>query len=288
MPRRRRALTPLVPLVDECFNRGKLLKEKGWYSFEPYWKFRQSLCTADEWETYKKYAIESDKEALGNYRSEFLNGLRANYANEEEVFRAISCERVYEDLRKTTGYEIAWRPFDEEQMRLRQHEIELHATDISRVSAGDEQLKRVRIWVEVVKKMAGPLGFQTSSTLSSYRPPVFRRVLTSTWNVVLGVDATSLGSETAETVAKPSGMGTLPIGQQATWLALSLHGRSTINPGDAELIFVPQMFFPLGRAYRNFWDLEGLEINIRAEMTALQLIWADLEPRLIEGVSALP
>ena len=35
--RERCALTPLVPLVDACFDRMELLKARGWYSFEPYW-----------------------------------------------------------------------------------------------------------------------------------------------------------------------------------------------------------------------------------------------------------
>ena len=101
------------------------------------------------------------------------------------------------------------------------------------------------------------------------------------------MDTRGLGTETADTVAKPPGMGPLPIGGHLTWMALVPKGKSGISFSDPELIFVPQYFVPFDRAYSSFWDMEGLEINVRAQMAALALLWAEMEPRLKEGVSGL-
>lgn len=285
--RTRRALAPLIPLVDGYWERAELLKARGWYSFEPYWTFRKCLCSPDEWQTYKKYVIEEIKEALGDYCSDFLNELSGSTRG-WELLRAVACARNYEDLRQTGGDYIAWAPFRREQMRRRQREIELHATRVSRDRPeGDEKIKRIRIWGEVVREMCEPLGFETRSRMSGRHSPIFRRTLTPQWSFALGVDARSLGSETADTIAKPPSMAPLPIGSHLTWKALVPVGKSTVHPGGPESIFVPQYFFPLDRAYSNFWDMEGLEINVRADMTALQILWPDLAPRLIEGVSGL-
>jgi hypothetical protein len=69
-------------------------------------------------------------------------------------------------------------------------------------------------------------------------------------------------------------------------------GRSKPAPEPLErrnpdAIFVPQYFFPFEGAYGNFWDLEGLEINVRAHMAALELLWHEMEPRLIECAGKL-
>jgi hypothetical protein len=285
--RERRALTPLVPLVDACFERTELLKARGWYSFEPYWKFRQSLCSPDDWQIYKQYVVETRKEALGSYRSNFMAALRggAHKSNDAEL---TACDRNYVAVRDSAAHRPAWEPFEQEQMRLRQREVDLHATAISRrPSNEDERVKRVSIWHEVVRETAGPLGFDSRSRLPGRYSAVFRHALTPRWNLALGVDARALGTETADTVAKPPGMGPLPIGGHLTWMALVPTGKSGISFSDPELIFVPQYFVPFDRAYGIFWDMEGLEINVRAQMAALALLWAEMEPRLKEGVSGV-
>ena len=285
--RERRALTPLVPLVDACFDRMELMKARGWYSFEPYWKFRQSLCSADDWQIYKQYVVETRKEELGNYRSDFMEALRGG-AHKSDDPKLTACDRNYVAVHNSAAHEPAWEPFKQEQMRLRQREVDLHATPISRrPSNEDERVKRVRIWHEVVRETAGPLGFDSSSRLPGRYSAVFRHALTPRWNLALGVDARGLGTETADTVAKPPGMGPLPIGGHLTWMALVPKGKSGISFSDPELIFVPQYFVPFDGAYGNFWDMEGLEINVRAQMAALQILWPEMEPRLIEGVSGL-
>lgn len=38
----------------------------------------------------------------------------------------------------------------------------------------------------------------------------------------------------------------------------------------------------------NFWDLEGLEINVRAYVAALESLWPEMEPRLLQGVADDP
>jgi hypothetical protein len=197
------------------------------------------------------------------------------------------CEN-FEDLWQTGRHGIAWEPYQHEQMRQRQREIALHATRVSRDRPEDDELiKRIRIWGEVVREMCEPLGFETRSRMSGRYSPIFRRTLTPQWSLALGVDARNLGFETTDTIAQPPGMAPLPIGSHLTWKALVPAGKSKVHLGDRALIFVPQYFFPLDRAYGNFWDMEGLEINVRAEMTALQILWPKMEPRLIEGVSGL-
>src|SRR5262249_35218838 len=209
--RERRALTPLVPLVDACFDRMELMKARGWYSFEPYWKFRQSLCSADDWQIYKQYVVETMKEGLGNYRSDFMETLRGGAPKFNDP-KLTACDRNYVAVRDGAAHRPAWAPFEQEQMRLRQRGADLQATAISRrPSNEDERVKRIRIWYEVVRETAGPLGFGTSSRVPG-RSTVFRHALTPRWNLVLGVDARDLGAETADTVAKPPGMGPLPIG----------------------------------------------------------------------------
>ena len=139
LARARRALTPLVPLVDGFFERGEALKKRGWHSFEPYWMFRESLCTPDEWGVYKKYLIESRKEDLGNYHSDYVAALKASHHGEDSrVFTA--GDRRFLDLRNNANhYQVAWEPFEEEQMRRRKREIELHATSVSRRCSDDER-----------------------------------------------------------------------------------------------------------------------------------------------------
>lgn len=271
--------------MDAYFERGELLKERGWYSFEPYWKFRESLCPPDAWELHRKYAVESMKEALGDYRSDLVARLRAERPGEEARGLTPCDRKLLELIEKGDSYDAAWRPFEEEQRRLRYKEIELHATAISRESPSEERWDRVRIWGEVVRERAGPLGFQAPASGKSY-PASFRRPLGSGWGFVLGVDAPGLGSETADTVAKPPGMGPLPIGGHITWMALTPAG-TTVGRVNPDAIFVPQYFVPFDRAYNNFWDLEGLEINVRAHMAALELLWPEMEPCLLEGVAAL-
>ncbi len=85
---------------------------------------------------------------------------------------------------------------------------------------------------------------------------------------------------------RKSGLGPLPIGQHLTWMALVPKGKG-LSFSDPELMFAPQYFVPFDRAYGIFWDMEGLEINVRARMAALALLWAEMEPRLVEGVSGL-
>lgn len=286
--REREALTPLVPLVDRFFERGDLMKARGWFSFEPYWKFRQSLCSSDEWEVHEKFHIEATKERLGNYCSEFLKELRAKQPD-PIISYLTECDRIHAELERTKEYAVAWDPFKKEMMRLRQREIGMHATHVSlERSEDDEQIRRIRIWGEVVKEMGQPIGLRTNSKMSSRSSPIFRCALTEEWDFALGVDVSALGSETADKIAKPPGMDPLPIGAQITWRALVPAAKSKVSPRDSELIFVPQVFFPFGTAYKPFWDLEGLEINIRAEMTALAIIWPELMPRLIDGVSGIP
>lgn len=275
--RERRALTPLVPLVDACFERGEALKSRGWYSFEPYWKFRESLCSPDEWREYRSYVVESRKEDLGEYRSAFIATLKPR-AGGDEHSGLTACDRKHAELQGTPAYRAALRPFEDEQMRRRHKEIELHATAVSRRSASQERSERVRIWSEVVRERAGPLGFRGATSGKSH-PQSYRRPLGSAWDFVLGVDAPGLGSETADTVAKPPGMGPLPIGQHNMWMALA---PARAGRRDPNTIFIPQYFVPFDRAYGNFWDLEGLEINVRAHMAALELLWPDMEPRLLE------
>jgi hypothetical protein len=282
--RKRRALTPLVPLVDACFERGEALKQRGWYSFEPYWKFLESLCSPEEWRTYRKYVVESRKEALGEYLSDFVATLKAQGGDEGSGLTV--CDRRHSDLRGTPGYRAALNPFEDEQTRLRRKEIELHATAVSRRSASQERSERVRIWSEVVQERAGPLGFGAPSSRKSH-PSSFRRGLGRGWDFVIGVDAPPLGSETADTVAKPPGMGPLPIGRHTTWMALVPAGKAGVDRGDTESIVVPQYFVPFDGAYGSFWDLEGLEINVRAHMAALEILWPEMEPRLIEAASNL-
>ena len=132
LARARRALTPLVRLIDGFFDRGEALKKRGWYSFEPYWTFLESLCSPDEWHVHKTYLIESRKEHLGNYHSDYVAALKASHKGEDP--RALTaCIRRVLDLRNNANhYQVAWGPFEEEQMRLRQREIELHATSVSR------------------------------------------------------------------------------------------------------------------------------------------------------------
>ena len=283
--RRRLVRTPLIPLVDGYWERARLLTGRGWSSFEPYWRFRESLCSADHWEKYKTYVVEDTKEALGDYRSPLLEKLRVKYEG-EEILKAIACASNYEELRKTTKYEIALKPYRKEQMRLRQEEAKAHSTGISGARREeDEQIERIRIWTEVVNEMGAPLGLENSS-LGRYSP-MFHCRLTPHWDFVVGVDVKGLGFETADTVAKPPGMDPLPIGTNMTWKALAPTSRRKLHPSDPDLISIPQYFFPYERAYSNFWDLPGLEINVRAEMTALQIIWPELAPKLIEGVHKL-
>jgi len=290
LDRRRRALTPLVPLVDACFERAELLKARGWYSFEPYWKFRQTLCSPEEWQIYKQYAVETRKEALGNYRSDFMAALRAahNATDMADDVKLTACDRNYMAVRDSAAHRVAWQPFKLEQMRLRQQEVELHATNTSRQPSNEgERVKRVRIWHEVVKETAGPLGFGPNSRVPGRYSTVFKHGLTRRWNIAVGVDVAGLGFETADTIAKAPGMDPFPIGTSTTWMALVPRSKWRIHPGDPELIFVPQYFFPFDGAYGIFWDMEGLEINARAQMTALQILWPDMEPKLIEAVSGL-
>jgi hypothetical protein len=214
-------------LVDGCFERTELLKARGWYSFEPYWKFGQSLCSPDDWQIYKQYVVETRKEALGNYRSDFVTALRGG-AHEADDAKLTACDWNYVAVRDSAAHRSAWEPFEQEQMRLRQREVAGVSSSRSRYSA------------------------------------VFRHALTPRWNLALGVDARGLGIETADTVAKPPRMGPLPIGWHLTWMALVPKGKSGISFNDPELIFVPQYFVPFDRAYGIFWDMEGLEINVRA------------------------
>jgi len=284
--RKRRALNPLVPLVDAYFERGELLKKRGWYSFEPHWKFRASLCPPDTWELHRKYTAESMKEHLGDYRSDLVARLRAE-SRGDEAQGLTPCDRKFVELLENADhYDVAWRPFKEEQRRLRQKEIELHATAVSRDSPSEERSERVRIWSQVVQERAGPLGFKAPAS-RKFHPSRFRRGLGGGWDFVLGVDAPSLGSETADTVAKPLGMGPLPIGGHTTWMALVPAGKAGVHRGDTESIVVPQYFVPFEGAYGNFWDLEGLEINVRAHMAALEILWSEMEPRLAEAASTL-
>jgi hypothetical protein len=95
--RTRRALTPLIPLVDGYWERAEVLKARGWHSFEPYWTFRQSLCSPNEWQTYKRYVTEEKKEALGEYCSDFLNEL-SGQTRGWELLRAVAGAKKYEDL----------------------------------------------------------------------------------------------------------------------------------------------------------------------------------------------
>lgn len=270
--------------MDACFERGEALKKLGWYSFEPYWKFRESLCSPEEWRTYKKYLVEARKEILGDYRSDLVASLKAQGGDERSGLTA--CDRKYNELRGTRGYRVALKPFEEEQTRLRRKEIELHATAISLKSASEERSERVRIWSEVVRAKTAPLGFAPPTSSRSH-PSSFRRGLGGGWDFVLGVDAPSLGSETADTVAKPPGMGPLAIGGHTTWMALVPAGKPGVHRGDSESIVVPQYFVPFDGAYGNFWDLEGLEINVRAHMAALEILWPEMEPRLAEAASTL-
>ena len=272
LDRERRTRTPLVPLVDACFDRMELLKARGWYSFEPYWKFRQSLCSTSDWQIYKQYVVETRKEGLGNYRSDFMEALRGG-AHKSNDLKLTACDRNYVAVRDSAAHRHAWEPFGQAQMRLRQREVDLHTTAISRRPSNEgERVKRVRIWHEVVRETAGPLGFDSSSRMRGRSSAVFRHALTPRWNFALGVDTRSLGTETADTVAKPSRMRPLPIGGHLTWMALVPKGKSGISFSDPELIFVPQYFVPFDRAYSSFWDMEGLEINVRAQMAALALL----------------
>src|SRR5215813_13144350 len=127
LDRQRRALTPLVPLVDACFERAELLKARDWHSFEPYWKFRQSLCSPDDWQIYKQYVVETEKESLGNYRSDFMEALRGG-AHKSNDPTLTACDRNYVAVLDSAAHESAWEPFKQEQMRLRQREVDLHAT----------------------------------------------------------------------------------------------------------------------------------------------------------------
>jgi len=286
LTRARRALTPLVRLIDGFFDRGEALKKRGWYSFEPYWTFLESLCSPEEWHVHKTYLIESRKEHLGNYHSDYVAALKASHKGEDP--RALTaCNRRVLDLRNNANhYQVAWGPFEEEQMRLRQREIELHATSVSRRCSDDERKERVRIWSQATRERAGPLGFEARAP-SKYHPSRFRRKLGGGWDFMLGVDARRLGSETADTIAKPPGMGPLPIGSHLTWMALVPSGRPGPHRGDSSSIFVPQYFVPFDRAYANFWDFEGLEINVLAFVTGIEILWPEMEPRLIEAVTGL-
>jgi hypothetical protein len=270
--------------VEAYFERGEALKELGWYSFEPYWKFRESLCSPEEWRSYKKYLVEARKEILGEYQSDFVDALKAQGGDERSGLTA--CDRKHNEIRGTSRYRVALKPFEDEKTRLRRKEVELHATTISLQSATEARSERVRIWSEVVRAKTSPLGF-AAPTSSRSHPSSFRRGLGGGWDFVLGVDAPSLGSETADTVAKPPGMGPLPIGGHTTWMALVPAGKAGVHRGDTESIVVPQYFVPFDGAYGNFWDLEGLEINVRAHMAALGILWPELEPRLLDCVSRL-
>src|SRR5215831_12795438 len=103
LTRARRALTPLVRLIDGFFERGEALKKRGWHSFEPYWTFLGSLCSAGEWDVHKKYLIESRKEHLGNYRSDYLAILKTSHHGEDgRVLTA--CDRRVRDLRENADH----------------------------------------------------------------------------------------------------------------------------------------------------------------------------------------
>ena len=198
LAKRRRALTPLLPLFDDYWARAELLKAKGWSSFEPYWQFRRSLCTADDWHFYERYVIEDTKEALGDYHSRLMDELRAQVGS-EEAYRAVGCARAYEGLRRTPNYRVAWEPYRQEQMRRRRLEVELRGTSISRTRVtDDEQIERIRIWKDVVNEMGKDLGFEPASRSSGRYAPIFTRALTADWELVLGVSSKSLGFESNE------------------------------------------------------------------------------------------
>jgi len=107
LTRARRALTPLVRLIDGFFDRGEALKKRGWYSFEPYWTFLESLCSPEEWHVHKTYLIESRKEYLGNYHSDYVAALKASHKGEDP--RALTaCIRRVLDLRNNANhYQVA-------------------------------------------------------------------------------------------------------------------------------------------------------------------------------------
>src|SRR5215470_7755920 len=109
LDRERRALTPLVPLVDAYFDRMEMLKAHGWYSFEPYWTFRQSLCSAHDWHIYKQYLVETMKEGLGNYRSAFMTALRSG-ADKSNDQKLTACDRNYVAVRDSAAHRAAWEP----------------------------------------------------------------------------------------------------------------------------------------------------------------------------------
>src|SRR5262249_54399861 len=106
LARARRALTPLVPLVDGFFGRGEALKTRGWYSFEPYWTFLESLCSPDEWDVHKTYLMESRKEHLGNYHSDYVAALKASHHGEDGRVLTACDQRVLELWNNANHYDV--------------------------------------------------------------------------------------------------------------------------------------------------------------------------------------
>ena len=286
LTRARRALTPLVRLIDGFFERGEALKKRGWYSFEPYWTFLESLCSPEEWHVHKTYLIESRKEHLGNYHSDYVAALKASHKGEDP--RALTaCNRRVLDLWNNANH---YQSRGGRSRRSRCGCAKGKSNCTPPPSAGGARTMSERsasaFWSQATRERAGPLGFEARAP-SKYHPSRFRRKLGGGWDFMLGVDARRLGSETADTIAKPPGMGPLPIGSHLTWMALVPSGRPGPHRGDSSSIFVPQYFVPFDRAYANFWDFEGLEINVRAFVTGIEILWPEMEPRLIEAVTGL-
>jgi hypothetical protein len=299
---KQRAANGLLTLVDDYYERIKLLKERQWHAFEQEVLFEESFCDGSaELEQFRRSKVELMKESFphARYTSEYLEQLRAQATRWASQFstRVLSAfpdtltrpaqKRVSLWLSDKSGYEERHRPFVEQRQRLRAIELREHARISRSVLFAPSRIEdRLQLYLAVLGEVAPTLGFQFDKKLSRKNYPVFSKACRD-WKLILVVDYVPLTKQTLSQAHSEqrdySGASALDMsGGLLPIYATKAFGPS---PGLGALSIPFDQLAPIGLEYRSFWDLYDLERNIRGYLAALSTFLPAIESHTS---SALP
>jgi hypothetical protein len=291
----------LIPLADGYYQRAQQLAEAGWCSFLPVMEFfddlMDTLCGPEQRQRTQAVTIERIKEELGRgwYRSKWLNDLR----NEESVRVTLRqdkynrgltlCERQIKNFwtKSEEDYQTRWEPYQNRQLEFRiQERLNTKGLAQQFYFVDSEPVDpRLKLYKAVMDDLAPGIGFSFDKTISTKYSPVFTKPMHGPWKACVVVNRNNLNSHTLAT----GGELELSFGL----VHKDNKGASPKQKG-TYMLFGMELFFPISfwytsvmYVYRDFFNLEELELHIGAHVAMYKIIQEPFEKALKQGFKSM-
>ncbi len=280
-----------VPIGDEIFNYMAQLRQAGFSAFDLRKDFTDSFCAPEEVDIHRRHQMEWAKFILGRpwpmrfteeeraqlYYSPFLRHLRdvvllqenngvpfenlgAHFPGGEAAWRAQTdpCERraVCAEVEDKEAYDSRFNAVLAMQRHQLDREVVRHATGLSKDYAM-EKLRRYAFYAAVMVRDAAPLGFIHDKRRSRPDNPIFTKAVTPEWELCLTIENRGMFYWAMHHAGYFS--------SQLELRARAL-GGSLSKAESGECLFIPYANPCLDVAYWEFFDLDDLELFIKAHL----------------------